>query len=499
MKKFDKILLLFLWCGFSTVGIIAVDEDLDSQFLSENNSSSSEMKEEKTDQWQINGFAQNENHFGATGINSARKSDIIKLESRVNLKFKYTASSFYIKGNFDAFYYPEVEAGTKVNPHSKVLETQELYIGGGENFQFKIGKMLLDYSTADAFSVVNYMIQADMRELFVKDSADVNRGIFAVELKYILGDFSFEFALTPVHNRPLFASQGSFWQISVPSVSSLALPTPFYGTGGVYTNGVTPAITVGDPLESSFKNISGTLRAGGSIGSLDFHLLYFNGIDQSIIFVPTTTMTNFSSPSVSIDVAPAYNKVDSFGFDLAYDYKQFTLRAETSYTPRKWLMLKEDPTQIVDVANQKVTVTNQLTTEQYLAYTIGFDVKIFSDDRIFLVEWMQAQPLKNQSKYNKEFFTDILLLRLEDKFLQQRLKVSLTGVIRPRPHAHTHDPSDTTHKDQMGYIISPELSWDFENGLTLIWGGSFFVGNGDDLIQPFENNDLVYTRARFTF
>lgn len=471
-----------------------VTDGLDDQFLVDDLSTgTTEMSSIKERKWDVSGFFETEGFFSAAGrradAKSAKNNEIIKLESRASATLKYGSDFFYGLGSFDIRFYPELSHDTtsarQKDPYpDSQIEARELYVAAGDSLRFKLGKQLYQWGVADGFRVTNYLDQSDLRELFMVDSDDQNRGVWSASLKYLFNDFVIEGGLVPVHNPPLYPEKNSFWQ----------LQTQYQG------NDIT--IDYGSPESASYDNISGALRAGGTLGSLDFYLSYFNGIDKSILFKPQMqmnvnwvgTMPNIA-PQTSVTgltASPYYNKIETGGFDIAWVYEKLTLRAEATYTPEKWAIQKITEEQISEKVKAtaptggSVIIDSGVQTAPFGAYVIGADYPLWGDDGRILIEFMQGKYLEDEDKLQPVYLTDLLVLRLEDKFLEKRLKLSLQAIWRPV-------------QSEPGIMPNPEVTYDFENGLTLTAGALFFIGNNDDLLEPYEHNDTAYLRAKMNF
>ena len=116
----------------------------------------------------------------------------------------------------------------------------------------------------------------------------------------------------------------------------------------------------------------------------------------------------------------------------------------------------------------------------------GADYNLWGDNGTVLIEWMHGKYLKDENDYIKPFINKMLLVRIEDKFFDERLEAEIGTILRP------------VQKD-FGYAGICELTLNFKNGLTVSGGGFFFIGNEDDLFYLFEDKDMVYLKARMEF
>jgi hypothetical protein len=439
LKQLMIILTLFLSLNLSMFA--QEEEELDKIFLQETPEQDALTIENKKPKWEIYGFVESCNHFSWPGKGTISDSSVIKAEARGKMNIKFSMDHFYIKSSLDMYFYPRLDFPAA--PHkSGSIEAQELYIGGGKKLRFKIGKQLFTWGSADMFPITNYFDQRDYREFIAVDREDKYEGVLALSLKYLFGNFALEVGVTPVHNPPLLPSKESFWSF-IPGHPINA-----------------------EPLAATLKNTSTAIRFGGTLGNLDFHASYFNGINYHLIFIPDWEV---SPPGVKLH----FDRIQTAGFDLSLVVDKLALRAEASYTSNMFAVNKFD-------------ITTPMETAPYCSYVIGFDYNLWGYNGILLVEWMQGKYLKNAKGYRDMLFTDMLLVRLEDKYFDERLKVELGAVFR-------------LVKSPPGTAVNWNLAWDFRNGFSIDIGGYFFSGKEDDLFEYFYDKDMLYLKAKLRF
>ncbi len=462
--KFCKLIHLILLVLLFTSYIYAqTEDDLDSEFLSVEPSGVSEGLEDEAT-WEIFGYFKNDNQFSVAREKRVKEFEIIKLEARGRLNVKYGTDEFYGKAVIDMFYYPEINDSSEDNqwrnPHgSGVIEAQELYIGGGNKFRFKIGKQLFSWGTGDAFQVTNYLDQPDLREFFASDKDDQYRGVFSLSLKYLIGDYAIEAVASPEHNQPLLPL--GFWELEPPRVQGF----------NVEINNEESATR--DLSKSSF-----VIRGGGTIGVLDFHASYFNGISNNLVFKPEI------KDITTIYMKPYSDRMQTFGVDLSFTIDKLAVRAEAAFTPD--MPGIPDPQNGETQAEMIELISAEAEKKPFFAYVTGLDYNLWGNNGLVLVEWMQSKYLKDSDRYIEPFMTNLLLVRISDKFFNEYLEAEVNGIIRPV-------------QNEPGYGIMYELKWNFQNGLTIAMGGIFFIGNEDDLFEFFDKKDMVFIEGKMEF
>lgn len=333
--------------------------------------------------------------------------------------------------------------------------------------------------------MTNYLDQPDLREFITKDKDDKNRGVLALSIKYLFGDFAIEGVILPIHSPAL--SPAEFWKFS-PAV-----------------NGFDTTVHDPEAVDASIKNIAAALRAGGTVGFLDFNLSYFTGYNHDIIY--TSGITGSTYAERRIELTPYFDRRHTLGLDLAASIDKLSLRAETAFTFNIPAVYKQDNTALSQIkqywsigANQAKDIDTIMTEiagsgtvfpmgiekEKYINYLIGADYNLWGNNGLILVEWIQGFYLSNGDSYTDPLFDSILLVRVEDKFLNEQLAAEAGTMIRPVQR-------------KPGAAIFYEVKWDFKNGFSLSQGGYFFIGNDDDLFELVQGKDMLYFSARYSF
>jgi hypothetical protein len=463
------------------------EEDLDSMLLTDSASSMESGSEKKSNNWKLYGFFENSNHVAMPATSSIDDYSIIKAEARGNLNAAYSVGNFYGKAILDVYFYPENmdgESSTTDAYHQwGRIEARELYVGWGKSLQFRLGKQLYNWGTADVFNVTNYLDQPDMREFITKDSDDTNRGALSISAKYLLGDFAIEGVLLPVHS-PTLAPQG-FWELE-PEV-------PGFNT----------VVNTPEARDATLKNVGLALRGGGTVGQFDFHLSYFTGYNQDLLYNRELSGESFAART--IELTPWFNRRHTLGFDCAASIDKLSLRAETSFTFNMPGIAKQNDAALeqlvqywqanpgysieqvgMDLTAAGMDISSSVQTDPYINYVIGADYNLWGDNGRVLVEWVQGFYLDNNDSYERSLFDSVLLMRVEDKQLQERLTGEVGAMVR-------------LVQKNPGAGIFYEVGWDFKNGFTLAQGGYFFIGNDDDLFETVKDKDMLYCEARYSF
>lgn len=420
--------------------------------------------------WQFFGFFQNRNFFSA---NLEEDTQTLKTEGRINLNTIYGNSSRYVKVQGDVYVFPASDNNREEEAYA---ELRELYFSAGERLNFTLGKRVYQWGSADVFNVVNYMDRNDQRKLFATDKDDRYTGVYSAAVKFIFSEFSIETVAVPYFAEPYLPEDE--WKIEMPNYS-----TPM---------GMIPMeIQDSSAKSNEWRNASYAARFGGTIEFFDFHLTYFNGISKNFIFYPELEKTTVMGlPSFKINTSPQYKRVQSAGLDFAFTWDKLSIRTETSYTYNMPAVKEIDTEKFTGMnpflMSDGVYALTEMDRNQYLSYTIGMDYNLWGNNGRVLMEWMEGYYLIHRQDYAEPFLNRLLVFRVEDKWLNERLYGEIGTIVRPI----IKNP---------GYGILYKLGWDFKNGLTIETEGYFFYANDDDFFSVLEKKDMVAVSAKMTY
>jgi len=413
--------------------------------------------------WSFYGYVENENFIAV----DPDADPFVKFETRLRLNAKYGTEDTFLFLSGDLFFYP-FHPGVQAASEAKVVEPYEAYLSVGSKLQFRAGLQVFNWGVADGFRVVNYLDRRDLREMFLKEEDERYRGLFAVSLKYITGDFSVEGVVAPLHQTAMLPDQGGFWSMDLPS-----------------SGGIQP--TLHDyVLPPAYRNVSAALRTGGTFGAVDLHASYYHGPNRSLSFYPEITLLAPAMLPVKIDLYPLYEISNYVGFDIAAVFGRFSFRGELSWSPDQPAVHSDaNDTVIVSQALPNIVVQRKTARASVLYYDAGIDFTYRATGR-FWVEFSSSSYLKDSSLYEKEFFSDFFMIAWEDKFFREQLKIRLNTLIRPEGAIP-------------GLAPGGSVTWDMRNGFEISVGTFLIYENDDTMLAQLAGKDLVTFKMKYTF
>jgi hypothetical protein len=387
-----------------------------------------------------------------------------------------------------------------------------------ENLDLYAGKQRIAWGTADKLNPTDLLNANDF-----SDPLDYGKkiGAVAVNLKYAVpavnGNIQFvyePFAQVARMNNIFENEMQSEITSNIASGEGMGEPN----TSGMTWNGTadTPA------LNASNFNIGAKLSM--TLGGFDLSLCYINRIND-IPYVQSLTInqsvqtilnplnpleaisTNLSLQGV--DYTLGYYREQVIGFDFSKDLGFILLWGEAAVT-----FPGEQDTSVVNYSVNSATlggntVTNFNTTniqsqvaisnQAYVKYTIGFD-KTFADSWYINFQYNHGffQEAGNSGPNRLE---DYLILRLEKKFLNDKLKIGLTGLYNVNNFCDALNSINfasyvSTNSAYMGLFSITFMPVD---DLTVETGIYELYGSTTTTVGQMTSLDNVYMKFEYTF
>ena len=482
LKRRTAPVPILLYLLSTSLLVAQTEEDFDRLFLGNGVTVSGEMdgeesrREDSTADW--NSAEETPPPFGISG--SAEYQSGISLEKdaetncfyrnqgRIKLKPSYERERFRAYADIDYFVHSEAETETREN---NSLECVEAYVEGTGFFLWKIGKQRFNWGAGDSYQPTDLMDQPDLRDSFMRDNDDRYTGVYALSVKYLMGDLALEAALRPVTGKALPPS--GFFGLE---------PEAFESSAGT----VAPRYLESD-VKTELKDVSGALRFGGAGALYDWHLMYYSGMNRELLYRSSISR---DGDELALEIQPVYRRMSALGADLSFALSRLNIRLEGVYSPDMPALSAITDKEIADAASALTAGNTEwelqsIKTRKYFSYSAGFDINLWGENGTVYVEWMQARYL-NEDGIDPLLLSDVLMLRAEDSLFNQSLNISLGSMIRSRDA-------------KPGLGIKSEAEYDFKTGLTAALGSYIFFSNDDEYIETLEDKDLGYMQIRYLF
>ncbi len=451
--------------------------------------------EDEDDKWvdvTVNGFVELDNHI-STYLYQDFQEIFKKNEIRTNLNLKLGIDSVYLYLDMDFYGSPyfiskeqygeyrytdefEVNRNLRLSHPSFEFTFNELYVNYDVNrFRFRVGNQVFAWGTADVMSPTSYFNPYDLRELLFKDEDELKQGIPSFSSMVTVKNHSVELVVAPVHVPTIIAEEGNFWAIR-------------------YKEGPFPVkIQKPRPLNVDWKNIAVGGQYYVNQWNTDFYLSAFHGPDTEPIMRPVQTLTIPYEP-VSLLVKPDYRVSDRVGFAVSRTAWKFTFQGEAVYSPNRHGV-------VTQYLTKELVLPFRVRKGHNLSYSAGFNFfvpvpakwKWHDGELVLTAEW--SQSIFFDKWIMKSLLTDLLVLRLQDSFLQNSLKFSITSI------------ADIPNRS---FVLWPVMSYRFKEGVTI--EGSYVYINSrltststyekmeaSSFLGYYNDNDMVTLKVRYEY
>ena len=217
--------------------------------------------------------------------------------------------------------------------------------------------------------------------------------------------------------------------------------------------------------------------------STDINVSAYYGPDLEPVFRPIGT--DVSSPGTpKVVVQPQYFNSPAIGLSLSRSFGDFVFQAEATYNPMKAGVVDQDLSVALPQFPYEIKRFHAIRSSLGFNYFIPFgDIFEWHEgDAVFTVEW--SRPTNFASGLIKPLIQDVLIMRIEDTFIDNSLKVTFTSIL------------DIT---EVCYILMPEVSYQFDNGISLSAAYAYIGGEGTSFIGLYSDNDLVKIKVRYEY
>jgi len=420
---------------------------------------------------ELQGFIEYEN-FTGTYPHQAFRDIVKKNEIRNNVSFRTGSDNFYFAMNSNIYIHdyahdPAVYRNGTTRGSSFEINFNKLYYNAEFSFvRLRAGNQIYQWGTADVFNPTSYFNPMDLREALFKDQDELRQGVPSLSSLFFIGDDTLELVIVPLHVPALLPEKNTFWELR-------------YEEEGYPIN-----IAASRPMKPDIKNVAVGLQYYKNILSTDVNISAYYGPDTEPLFRPIGTIAIPNEP-LAVDVHPEYHTTVKTGLALSRGWYDFVFQFEMAYSPLKTGVVDQDYS-----GGQIPQFPFETRTFHALYTTAGFNYMIpmtkffegHEGDSVLTMEY--SRPTFFSHNIMDPMLGDILVIRIEDTFINGRLKVLVTGIV------------DITEK---GTIIMPEVQYRFPMGLSINASYAFIHGRERSMIGLYTDNDFIRMRVRYEY
>lgn len=405
-------------------------------------------------------------------------------------------------GPFEFFSSLGVEPG--LYPDEAVARFDEayarVYLGA---FDAQLGWLATEWGKGDSLHAVDVLAANDLRWFMDRDDRTLRVPQLALKGNLSVGDMGkLEAVYLPFFTPDTYAKEGA-WMFAEAKSNQAAITAALTAWAGQYwaqqvlsLGGIpatpTPAENLAASLATSlelakrkenierpadtktFEYGQGGLRFTTTSGSVDWGVTLFTGYlrDPIVTLVDANpaTITAASDPHIEID----YERMFMGGVECATAIAGFNLRAEGAVRLTK------------DLAGDDPDVKNGVA-----GWVFGFDRDLpFGTTNLNVqakgdyVLFPSKADAAGDVDYADDYTTHMVVARLEEKLLEDKLSISLAGVYE---------------FEGVTYAVRPEIAYTWKDVATLSIAGRIYGGGSESFFGQFDDNDSVQLSLEIVF
>jgi len=342
---------------------------------------------------------------------------------------------------------------------------------------FSFGRQVFNWGMADEFNPSDLLNPEDLSQFMTRMTPERKLGVEAARAEIYFGNFRWELVWLPMFRPPLIPDSGAVWEpLDLVELNNMVSEYPDL-----------IAVMDEDVPDAKLDNSSVASRIRATVGPVDFGAFGFYGWDYIPIY---DFRYDFSGDGPIVSVLPEYQRLWATGAEFAAAISSFTLRAEGAYYgDRKYNV--DTGLGNLDMSNpflayerlMRISLLDDWASSPSYAVAVGLD-RTFGEDFYINVQYYRQQILDYERSIVFPEVMDGILARVHDMFFSQTLVVGLNAIV------------GFFEGDGM---IEPFVEYDATDNLKVSAGCFILYGGEDTTFGQFDENDLAYFSARYSF
>ncbi len=387
-------------------------------------------------------------------------SNFSKIKEQMNLDMKFIFNDHFKlkiggRGFIDAVYdlthqYPQP---VKSNMR-KELVLRDAYLDMTfPSINMRLGHQQIVWGEALGQFFADVVTPKDLREFFLPSFEKIRLPIWALDAQFnFLPGANLEVVVSPDQTVDKLALQGADFAFRIP-------PAP--GTETVLLPDNRPS--------TNFKHWNLGLRLSYLVSGWDLAWFYYTSPDHVPALSKSLSFDPFTGSPILL-LEPIHHRVHNFATTFSKAFGSAIARGEFVFTTKR-LFNTNTP-----------TIGNGLSERNQFRYVLGFD---YDFGHLLLNSEFQQEVIASSTKaVSDNAQHSWIFLRLQSNLLDNKLVPQLVFIVGL-------NKGDT--------LISPKLSYDITNSVTLTWGADVFSGNSSQLYGEFNSKDRIYMNTQWRF
>ncbi len=407
-----------------------------------------------------------------------------EIDSRLRLENKLTLEKqdLFFEANFEGRY---LTYFTEETPQSAHLLVREAY---GQlrkpHYTVGIGRQTVTWGKLDNTIILDAVNPQDYRQFILFNKQERKEPALMATYEYRQEGWNFEGIFMPFFQTTLVNFFGTDWSLFQHLKEAISGGTYAQSTKDI-VNGITTKSK--DRLDAyTLKNSQAGVRLRSKIKDIDYGVYYLYAYDsvptlreqtatgikvKKFLYEPTgDNLTDLVAAGPSSDdliLLEEHPRVHMIGFDYETVVGQYGVRGEVGYFTGK-AYIRRDFSYV-----RKDTVM----------FGFGID-HTTAGDVYYNVQLIQNAILNYEDLYAQEQVDSRLTFKARKDLLRGRLAANLDSSFSFSYH---------------DWMLNPELTYKFNNGLDASFGGFIFEGGPTSFFGKFSTQDLIYLELNYQF
>ena len=347
----------------------------------------------------------------------------------------------------------------KVNPYIYQYPNQDMEIGLREAYadiyfnsvDLRIGKQQIVWGKADGVFITDIVSPKDLSEFLLRDFDEIRMGVTAMKANYYLNDNTLELVWIPSFTATRFPPEGSIW-----------LRMPEFP--------IQPEINRSrEMVESSLENSELFLKYSYLGALVDFEIMGGYAWDDD----PTMHVVKAVDPSTrqlaGLTVFPTHHRLALGGGSFSTTLGPFIVRGEGAYYNGKYFNTI-DPRAVDSVVEK-----------DFVYYVLGLDYTAFEIH--MSAQFVQQAILDYEKMIDNDEYANMATFLATRDFMNETLNLS---------YFMYYDFNN------QAALIRPKVTYDLADGFEVLLGANIFTGS-EGMFGRYENNDMIFTKIRYSF
>ena len=367
------------------------------------------------------------------------------IQQTLNLNFEKRGEKVAFKANPMIYVY---------NADSIDFRMRELYLDlYFDNFDIRIGKQQVVWGKADGVFITDIVSPLNLSEFLLPDFDEIRTGVIAMKLDYYVGNGTFEAIVIPQFTPNERPGPGSIWYIE----PDFMKPPTFDWSKST--------------IEPSLENTELFLKYSAMTSKVDFEIMGGYTWDDTPTMHVEKVMIPGTPPTIgALNITPQHHRLYVAGGSFSTEIKGVILRGEGAYFNGKYFQT-EDP-MAVDAITQK----------DYINYVVGLDFNI--GGVVMSTQFIQKYIMDYEEPIGENEFNNLATFLARYDMMRETLHLELFSYV------------GLTDGDA---LIRPKISYDFDDSFNILLGGNIFVGDRSGQFGQYQDNTMVYMKAKYNF